>query len=737
MQIKRRSELKRKLKFEDYLKEVGIDLPTSSKIKSIYSDNDKTPSLHINTKPGKYENNFKDYSADEFGDVIKFHKQLRFKRDKVKLTDLEVRKELSEIYKKVKNKKVDGLTEKKVDVEKTINPHKFKHRSEQRLYGIFRRAGLSKGMSSADASRYSTKITFGARLRKNDKEFRYVLEITPSAVKVPEAFEYLTGGTRLLDKATIKAFNLHYIEDTDLVKAKLLKMFDKEALEISGLIKGDHFIFPNNSILIPFYESEWITYMRCRVASETDKTYKSLYKNVDEHVSKRLLNYNVLGKLTDDETLFVTESEFDAMALATHGAKAVSVSGASSLPYDSLKEIKHDNTVYAFDNDPAGNGGIQKICNSLSKPISYLQLHGIKDITEFYGVSNEDILSSSYSEILIAQPSFESLKVNFDPLNTINAVQLSKQKVSKQQWIVDDIIPTGLTLISSRPKSGKGYLAQNVANAVANGTKLFGVYETIQSGIYYITFEESSDLLISRMKQIGNINKNLEYPKIEQPTSDGKSKTHPYFRHLDMGGLDDLKKVIEQRRDIKLIILDTLTRAFSSAVSNSYDFKNDYNTIAELQQLANYYDVAIVAIHHSRKAASDNPIDEVLGTTGFTAAPDRIIVLKKLKDMGAVRFFATGRKGKEMRIDIQLDGDTGKWEITEYTVDLTPEQMKVFDCIKASSETVIRTSEIANEVKMKDQSVSRILKVLVKHGLIESPKYGSYKVKEEESSKTG
>lgn len=720
------------LKFEDYLKEVNYEINSSFKGKSLDNPNEKTESLHINTKPGKYYNTYKDYSSssEEFGGICKFHKKLRLTRDKVELTDFEVRKELTEIMIRLGITNTNPKLEPKKKDSVNADIIKFKYPSEQLIFGMFRKAVFNNTKSSKIASRKAHRCTLGARKKNNNRIFRFILQNSEKAWESKKALGYLSGKTRLLDKKTIKKFNLHYIEDATELNKKLRNNFEMEELEICGLFKDGKSSLTDNFIIIPFYEDDFITTIRFRSASETVKIYRSLYSNVEESTSKRLLNYNVLKILEPSDNLFITESEFDSMVLTMLGYKAMSCSGTSTIPFESLKEIKHKNTIYVFDNDSSGDGAIPKICNKLMKPISYLQFYGVKDVTEYYGVSNGDILNSNYAELKVTTPTFKDLQDNFDPLKTITAVEFSKRKVSKKMWIVDDILPTGLTILSARPKAGKGYLALTIANSIVNKHLCFGEFKTEQVGVYYVTYEESAEDLIPRLNQIGNVNEKLEYPVIDQPIANGKKEIHPYFKPLDKGGLDDLKILLEDRKDIRFIIVDTLSKAFSSSNSNNYDYKNDYKTIGELQAVANFYSVAILALHHSRKTPANDPIDMVLGSTGITAAATTIYVLSNKSKNNIANLYMTGRRIKERTLTLKMNEDSGIWEKAEQEHSLTPEQDSVFECIKSTSQESIRTSEIAKSVGLKEQSVSRILKVLVNLDLIVKPKYGHYKIKE-------
>ena len=129
------------------------------------------------------------------------------------------------------------------------------------------------------------------------------------------------------------------------------------------------------------------------------------------------------------------------------------------------------------------------------------------------------------------------------------------------------------------------------------------------------------------------------------------------------GGIDAIRQWIESVSHPRLVVIDTLAmvRAPKRRDESSYDA--DYAAVKELRGLANEHGVAIVIIHHLRKAESDDPFDTVSGTLGLTGAPDTILVLRR-DASGAVILHGRGRDLVEIEKAVTFSKDACTWTIT-------------------------------------------------------------------------
>jgi hypothetical protein len=87
----------------------------------------------------------------------------------------------------------------------------------------------------------------------------------------------------------------------------------------------------------------------------------------------------------------------------------------------------------------------------------------------------------------------------------------------------------------------------------------------------------------------------------------------------------------------------------------------DYEAITGLQKLSTERGIAIVLLHHDRKADADDAFDTVSGTLGLTGAADTILILKRGRN--GVVLHARGRDIEESETAMQFDKETCQWTI--------------------------------------------------------------------------
>jgi RecA-family ATPase len=98
---------------------------------------------------------------------------------------------------------------------------------------------------------------------------------------------------------------------------------------------------------------------------------------------------------------------------------------------------------------------------------------------------------------------------------------------------------------------------------------------------------------------------------------------------LNEGGLEAIESWIAMAENPRLLIVDTLAtvRLIQSGRDNIY--QADYGAMRDLHQIASKHRIAVVVIHHVRKADADDPFDTVSGSTGLTGAADATLILTR------------------------------------------------------------------------------------------------------------
>ena len=236
-------------------------------------------------------------------------------------------------------------------------------------------------------------------------------------------------------------------------------------------------------------------------------------------------------------------------------------------------------------------------------------------------------------------------------LSTISAVDLQHKNIPPVRWIMQDLIPAGLTILASPPKFGKSWMAMALCLATAAGGRLLA-HRCYQSGALYLALEDSERRLKSRLEKLLN----------GRPAPPGFDFTTE-APTLSMGLVDVLEAYIKQHPETGLVIIDTLQKVRDMGGGKDV-YGRDYADIAALKRFADANNIALVLIHHLRKAGDDSdPFARISGTTGISGAADSMWVLVKEKrgdDTATLNI--TGRDVEMQELVLKFNKGTCLWE---------------------------------------------------------------------------
>lgn len=302
------------------------------------------------------------------------------------------------------------------------------------------------------------------------------------------------------------------------------------------------------------------------------------------------------------------------------------------------------------------------------------------------------------------------------PIELTNAREIQEMILKPINWIIEDFLCEGLTILAGRPKIGKSWLVLLMSFAVATGGLALGKFRSNKHSVLYIPYEDNARRLQDRMNNLlsaEHLTKapdNLFYPK------------DCNFPKLNQSGLETLESILDKDESIKLVVIDTLGRAIErNNKRNSNLFQDEYDFGSKLQKIAMQRNIGIIIVHHTSKLKYEDVFDQVLGTTGLTAAPDSIMMLYKDGDS-----YKISLRGKDIQEnDYEMKFDNCIWTVTEERQQLSPEQARIMDLLD-ESEKELSTSQIAKILNTTNASASNMLKKLTKQGLIKNPSYGKY-----------
>lgn len=206
----------------------------------------------------------------------------------------------------------------------------------------------------------------------------------------------------------------------------------------------------------------------------------------------------------------------------------------------------------------------------------------------------------------------------------ITARQLQHKHFKPLKWIVDEMVPEGALLIAGKPKSKKSWLALGIALAVAMNGRALGRLSVTPGRVLYLDLEGNQQRIQRRLRTI-----------LGARTQEWPDNLHIFTAGEWPSGHEAMPALVQwfdDYPDTVLVIVDVLQdfRPPIGPKENPYDY--DRNTLKVINQLAEARHATIILIHHTRKAKSDDAIDEISGTLGAPSAVATYWVLSRALD---------------------------------------------------------------------------------------------------------
>jgi RecA-family ATPase len=301
-------------------------------------------------------------------------------------------------------------------------------------------------------------------------------------------------------------------------------------------------------------------------------------------------------------------------------------------------------------------------------------------------------------------------------LPPVSAQGLKTMTFAPLKYVVPGIFVEGLTLFAGKPKVGKSWLLLHAAIAVARGGFTLGDLHCIEGDVLYCALEDNERRLQSRITKLIGISQ--DWPN--------RLFFHCQIPRLTSGGLGFLREWIASVPHPRLIIIDVLAAVRDPRKREDTNYESDYACVLELRRMANECGIAIVLVHHLRKADADDAFDTISGTLGLTGAPDTILVLK-FDSSGNFVLHGRGRDLVDIEKAMIFDRETCLWRVAgdAAAIRRSAERNAVLGAIQEASEP-IGPNDIAAATGMRAANVRYLLRKLVEEGMIKKAAYGKY-----------
>ena len=292
------------------------------------------------------------------------------------------------------------------------------------------------------------------------------------------------------------------------------------------------------------------------------------------------------------------------------------------------------------------------------------------------------------------------------------AAELMKLELPPPQWLIEGLLPEGLTVLSGAPKIGKSWLSLQIALSITTASPLFGRAPDSEKSVLLLALEDNERRVQDRISKCG------------LTPSENFCLTTKWE-----DGVSGLKQFLLDNPTIKLCIIYTLAVFLPSQDAkgrNAYDA--DVKRMRELHNLGQDTDTSLLMIHHDKQGEDSDWASKMNGSSGVIGTADTLIRLSVQKrGSKQAKLQVTGRDVEDLELNLKLDETTMSWQIDKGQDDrqLTALQNDVLKLVPKAPET-IRSREIAGKLEKEQSQISDILKKLNHRGYVISPAYGEY-----------
>lgn len=280
-----------------------------------------------------------------------------------------------------------------------------------------------------------------------------------------------------------------------------------------------------------------------------------------------------------------------------------------------------------------------------------------------FGINQREI--TSIYQLLSVQCAASDFAV--ESLNIVTAADLNSKVFARPPFIVDGFMcASNLTLLAAPPKTGKSFLALDLACSIAEGRPFWG-HKTEKGDVLYCDLEGTEGRTQERFTKIGR-NSRLDCPA---------SLYHAYrgAAQVDNGLIDQLKGWISSVESPKLIIIDTLQLIKGRVARGEDSYAADTRFMRPLHELAVEKNIGILVITHTRKASGfelADPFDNIIGSTAQYGNADAGWIISGKRDDNKKQFTAVGRDFEPVSFEIERVKD-GPW-VCNGTIEAIQEQ---------------------------------------------------------------
>jgi hypothetical protein len=291
--------------------------------------------------------------------------------------------------------------------------------------------------------------------------------------------------------------------------------------------------------------------------------------------------------------------------------------------------------------------------------------------------------------------------------------ELLARQFPPDDWLVDGLIATGLTVLTGASKIGKSWTALQLVAALDQGGFFLGRLNAQKCDVLYCALEDTLKRIQKRIRK-------------QRTTAFNGSRLETKRRTPA-----DLCSFLKANPQFRVVIIDTFQKMMG--ISDLNDYAQTVNGMSVLKDIADSLNIAVIVIHHNRKGgdADGDHIESALGSTGINATADTTLTMRRKRGSADATLSVTGRDVEDTAYTLTWDKDVCSWTVTDREAlkpALSETQQQIIDLLKSEARNWT-TGEIANGLGKSGQTISEQAAKLNAMGIIEKPCYGQWRAK--------
>jgi hypothetical protein len=134
---------------------------------------------------------------------------------------------------------------------------------------------------------------------------------------------------------------------------------------------------------------------------------------------------------------------------------------------------------------------------------------------------------------------------------------------------------------------------------------------------------------------------------------------------MPAGGDAYVAEWLDAHPDARLVVIDVFAKVRGNPPPGVAAYDADYMAMSRIKRVADHYGVAVVLVHHVRKAAAEDFLATVSGTNGLAGAADAVLVLERARAQADGVLHVTGRDVDETDYALSFDPTAGAWRVLD------------------------------------------------------------------------